>query len=108
MNLNFRDGGIPITTFLSFGGVVPSGGIPTRHSDYLLTITSLQMVHHSGVLMMTYLTTKLLAVSDEAGADVVHYFDLNVHCKMELPEHLFFSPDSGCAITVVKLVLLGA
>ena len=101
MNLNFRDGGIPITTFLSFGGGVPSGGIPTRHSDYLLTITPLQMVHHSGVLMMTYKTTKLLAVSGEASADVVHDFDLNVHCRMELSEQFILSPNSGCSITVV-------
>ena len=66
------------------------------------------MVHHSGVLMMTYWTTKLLAVGDEAGANVVHDLDLNVHSKMELPEHFIFSPNSGRSITVVKLVLLSA
>ena len=57
---------------------------------------------------MTSFTTKLLAVGDEAGADVVHYLDLDIHCEMEFPENFVFSPDFGRSIAIIKLVLLGA
>ena len=58
--------------------------------------------------MIPRFTTKLLTVGDEAGADIFHDLDLDVHCEMELPEDLVFSLDSGRSITIIKLVLLGA
>ena len=47
-------------------------------------MTTGQVVHHSGILMVTGLLDKLLTVGLEAGADVGHGLHLNVHGEVQL------------------------
>ena len=56
--------------------------------------------------MVTGLVDKLLAVGDEAAADVRHDLHFDVHSEVQFLKNLLLPPHRGCILLVVKFVLL--